>query len=154
MNQILSYLICGFNVFSMIVSPNESSWGSSDFRFCGMCMFVCMWGACACRVWGLRVAGAVVVVQEPGGAVKGGNELCFISFFLWRNRAKKDSNSASEIEEEGLCACVCVCGSNNFSSSFWLFPHVIFGPIHVNDFLFLLFMSFCLRVLETNSGQQ
>lgn len=44
------------------------------------------------------VAGAVVAVPEPGGAVKErGNELCFISFFLWRERAKKDSSSGSEI---------------------------------------------------------
>lgn len=65
---------------------------------CGMCMFACLWGACACRVWSLCVAGAVVAVPEPRGAVKErGNELCFISFFLWRERAKKDSSSGSEI---------------------------------------------------------
>lgn len=64
---------------------------------------------------GLRVAGAVVVVQEPGGAVKGGNELCFISFFLRRNRAKNDSNSASEIDKEGLCVRV---GRQQLSSFF------------------------------------
>lgn len=48
------------------------------------------------------VAGAVVAVPEPGGAVKErGNELCFISFFLRRERAMTDSSSASE--NEGGC---------------------------------------------------
>ncbi len=108
-------------------------------RLCGMCMFVCLWDACACRVWSLCVAGAVVAVPEPGGAVKErGNELCFISFFLWSERAKKDSSSGSEIGGGG---CMCVRGeSTTFSSLFDCFLVRFFGPIHVIWMIYFLCM--------------
>ncbi len=99
-----------------MLSPfrNAAAWPSQalDSVAC-----VCLWDACACRVWSLCVAGAVVAVPQPGGAVKErGNELCFISFFLWSERAKKDSSSGSEIGGGG---CMCVWGeSTTFSSLF------------------------------------
>lgn len=108
-----------------------------DSWLCGMCMFACLWGACACRVWSLCVVGAVVAVPEPGGAVKErGNELCFISFFLWRERAKKDSSSGSE---NGGGGCLYVWGGSQqlspvflivSSCSFWTYAR------YFNDFVF------------------
>lgn len=67
-----------------------------------------------CEVCVLR--GQFFAEPEPGGAVKErGNELCFISFFLWRERAKKDSSSGSE---NGGGGCMCEGGVNNFLQSF------------------------------------
>lgn len=112
---------------------------------CGMCMFACLWGACACRVWSLCVAGAVVAVPEPGGAVKErGNELCFISFFLWRERAKKDSSSGSE---NGGGGCMFAWGgeSTTFSSLFDCFLMRFFGPIRI-----ILMISFLCMFWKIN----
>lgn len=63
------------------------------------------------------------VVPEPGGAVKErGNELCFISFFLWREKAKKDSSSGSENGGGGcMYVCVCVKGSQQLSPFLFFF---------------------------------
>ncbi len=97
---------------------------------------VCLWGACACRVWSCVLRGQLLQCRSLEELWK--NEvMSFALFHSFSGAREQRKTAALAVKLEEVDVCVCERGVNNFLQSFWLFPRAVFGPIHVILIYFL-----------------
>ncbi len=121
-----------------MLSPfrNAAAWPSQalDSVAC-----VCLWDACACRVWSCVLRGQLLQCRSLEELWK--NEvMSFALFHSFSGAREQRKTAALAVKLEEVDVCVCVRGVNNFLQSFWLFPRAVFGPIHVIWMIYFLCM--------------